>query len=80
MNLIKFRGDGGQRLERSLCEEAPPERPYVRRGEARESQNPGAAKGPGEATERAPTRLPLLGDTTYEKALDSMKSLSLNGG
>lgn len=76
MNLIKFRGDGGQQLERSLCEEAPPERPYVRR-EAREPQNPDATKGHGVEGEEATARR-RLGDNAAEEALDSMRSLSLN--
>ncbi|KAF8539701.1 hypothetical protein BDD12DRAFT_736574 [Trichophaea hybrida] len=39
MMLIKIRGDRGNKLGEHLCEEAPPERPYVRR-EDRDHKDP----------------------------------------
>lgn len=62
MSLIKIRGDRGRRLARFLCEEAPPERPFVRREERnpdqQEAKSPTAPDSPathGETTEEMST-------------------------
>lgn len=39
MGLIKIRGDGGKKLGGSLCQEAPAERPFIRKEDREKDPN-----------------------------------------
>jgi hypothetical protein len=88
MMLIKIRGDRGRKLAQFLCEEAPPDRPFVRREnrdkDQQESKDPNAPDSPaadGAATEEklieAPDS-PAIADemATEDKATDPGKVAS----
>jgi hypothetical protein len=59
MMLIKIRGDRGRKLAQFLCEEAPPDRPFVRREnkdkDQQESKDPNAPDSPTAAADGAAT-------------------------
>jgi hypothetical protein len=59
MMLIKIRGDRGSKLAQFLCEEAPPDRPFVRREhkdkDQQESKDPNAPDSPTAAADGAAT-------------------------
>ena len=80
--LIKIRGDGGQRLAQSLWEEAPPERPFIRR-EDRGPKDPNAPKSLEAVNEKMTEEAAatVVGEKAAEEAVseavDAVKRLSL---
>jgi len=66
MRLIKNCGDRGNKLKEDLCEEAPPERPYLRR-EDRDHKGP---KSPGDLPSNEKTANAKINQDTLLPALN----------